>query len=150
MALTERALAINSNLAWAWYFDSWMKTWLAQPDAAIEHAGRAMQLSPQDPMMFQMQSAMAHAHFAAGRYEEALNWAEKALHDRPQHFPALVAAAASAALLGRQSAAESYKDRLLIFAPALRLHDVATIMRYLRPEDLAKWLQALRKAGLPE
>jgi TolB-like protein/Tfp pilus assembly protein PilF len=150
MALTERALAINPNLAWAWYSGSWLKIWLAQPEAAIEHAGRAMQLSPQDPLMFQMQSAMAQAHFTAGRYDEALNWAERALHDRPQHYPALVAAAASAALLGRQSVAESYKDRVLLLAPALRLHDFPALFRYLFPEDLAKWQQALREAGLPE
>jgi len=150
MALTGRALKINPNLALAWYSDSWMKTWHAEPDAAIEHADRAMQLSPRDPMMFQMQAAMSHAHFTAGRYDEALSWAERALHDRPQHFPALIAAAACAALLSRQSEAESYKDRILRFAPAWRLHDLPTLLRYQRPEHLANWLQALRKAELPE
>ena len=150
MALTERALAINPNLALAWYCDSWMRNWLSQPDTAIEHARRAMQLSPQDPMMFQMQASMASAHFIAGRYEEALDWAERALHDKPQHIAALMAAAASAALLGRQSTAESYKDRAVLCAPNQRLHALPSFMRYQRPEYLATWLQALRKAGLPE
>ena len=42
----------------------------------MERLARAMRLSPQDPRMFEMQTATACAHFLAGRDAEALAWAE--------------------------------------------------------------------------
>ncbi len=95
MALIERALTLNPNDALSWRAASWGKQWEGQIDTAIEYCLQAIQLSPQDTSMFQTQTAMAFAHFTAGRYDEALSWAEKALSDRPNHPPALQAAAAS-------------------------------------------------------
>ena len=149
-ALTERALVLNPNLAWAWYSDSWMKIWLGQPKIAIDRIGRAIQLSPQDPMIFQMQSAMSHAHFTAGHYGEALSWAEKALHDRLDHLPALLAASASAAHLGKQAEAEDAKARVLRLFPGIDQRFLATFLPYQRPQDTARWSEGFRKAGFPE
>ncbi len=149
-ALTERALVLNPNLAWAWYSDSWMKIWLGQPKIAIDRIGRAIQLSPQDPMIFQMQSAMSHAHFTAGHYGEALSWAEKALHDRQDHLPALLAASASAAHLGNQAEAEDAKARVLRLFPGIDKRFLATFLPYQRPQDTARWSEGFRKAGFPE
>ena len=149
-ALMERALALNPNLAWAWYSDGWLKVWLGQPEIAIDRIGRAMQLSPQDPMIFQMQTAMSHAHFTAGRYGEAWSWAEKALHDKQDHVPALVAAAASAAHLGQQADAEDAKARLLRHFPGVDQRFLATYLPYQQLQDSARWSEGFRKAGFPE
>ena len=35
-ALIDRAIALNPNLAWAWYFSGWVKVWLGEPEEAIE------------------------------------------------------------------------------------------------------------------
>jgi TolB-like protein len=45
-ALIDRALVVNSNLAVAWSSGGWVKTWLGEPEAAIECFARAMRLSP--------------------------------------------------------------------------------------------------------
>jgi len=149
-ALTERALALNPNLAVAWYSDGWLKVWLGKPEIGIDRIGRAMQLSPQDPMIFQMQSAMAHAHYTAGDYSEAWSWAERALHDRPDHLPALIAAAASAAQLGQKSDAADAKARVLRLVPAMDQRFLATFLPYQQPQDSAQWLEGFRKAGFPK
>ena len=70
-ALLEQALALNQNLAWVWHFSALAKAFLGEPEAAIEHAARAMRLSPQDPQTFAMQMATAWGHFFLGRDEEA-------------------------------------------------------------------------------
>ncbi len=147
-ALTERALALNPNLAVAWYSNGWLNVWLGNPEIGIEHIDRAMQLSPQDPMIFQMQSAMAHAHFTAGDDNAALSWAQRALHDRPDHMPALAAAIVSAAHLGRQSDTEDAKARLLKIAPGLDRNYLATFLPYQQPQDAERWLEGFRIAGL--
>jgi TolB-like protein len=146
-ALTARALALNPNLAWAWYGDGWLNVWLGNPEIGIDRIGRAMQLSPQDPLIFQMQTAMAHAHFTAGDDNQAWSWAQKALHDRPDHFPALLASVVSAAYLGRQKEAEDAKSRLLRLFPGIDLSYLTTFLPYQQHQDAARWSEGFRKAG---
>src|SRR5262245_60299886 len=64
---TDRALELNPNLAWAWLFGGLVKTWLGEPELALQRIGRAMRLSPHDPHIGNMQGGMAWAHFFAGR-----------------------------------------------------------------------------------
>jgi len=97
----DRALDLNPNFARAWFFGGWLKIWLGEPDAAIERFTRAMRLSPRDPFMPRLQNGTAHAHFFAGRYEEAAWWAAMVLRERPEFHDGLRIAAASNALAGR-------------------------------------------------
>src|SRR5262249_41932316 len=62
-AFIDRALALDPNLAEAWFFSGWIRTWLGEPDAAIARHARAMRLSPLGPRLRAMQAAMAYAHF---------------------------------------------------------------------------------------
>jgi hypothetical protein len=50
----------------------WVKVWLGEPDQAVERFAHAMRLGPNGPNLFLMQQGIAHAHFFAGRHEEAL------------------------------------------------------------------------------
>ena len=84
VALVARALALNANLAIAWYASGTVRAFRGgEPDVAIEHLARAMRLSPRDPFMFTMQGVTAFAHFMAGRYEEAAAWAERRFGSGP-------------------------------------------------------------------
>ncbi len=62
--------------------------------------------------MFGMQIATAHGHFFAGRYDEALLWADSAVREQPNFFVGLCVAAAGGALAGRQAEAEKAMARL--------------------------------------
>ena len=68
----DRALALNPNLAGAWYASGWVRIYLGEPDTAIRHFAHAMRLSPLDPQTITMQAGTAFAHFLAGHYDEAL------------------------------------------------------------------------------
>ena len=149
-ALIERALRLNPNFAWAWLFSAWVKIWLGEPEAAIERAARAMRLSPHDPHMFIMQTATAMAHFFAGRYAAALSWAQTTLREKPDAFLAACTVAASQALAGQISEAGKAMARLRELEPALRISNLSDRYTIPRPEDFAKWVDGLRKAGLPE
>jgi TolB-like protein/class 3 adenylate cyclase/Flp pilus assembly protein TadD len=149
-ALIDRALALNPNLAWAWLFSGWVRTYLGDPENAIEHEARAMRLSPHDPQLFQMQAATAFAHFFAGRYSDAVSWAEMALVERPNHVSGIRALAASCAMTGRQEQAKKAMARLRELDPALRLSNLKDVTPLRRPEDFNRLAEGLRKAGLPE
>ena len=150
-AFVERALALNSNLAAAWGFSGWLKACLGNPDTAIKHAALAMRLSPLDPRMFAWQSYIALAHFCAGRYDEAARWAELALRDQPNIAPPMRVAAASHALAGELAEAQQIIKRLRQLDPALRLSNLGDLLPpFRRGEDHARFMDGLRKAGLPE
>ena len=59
-------------------------------------------------------------------------------------------AAASGVLAGRAEEAKRHLARLLDIDPALRISTLKSVMGPFRPEYLAKYENALRKAGLPE
>jgi TolB-like protein len=149
-AMIDRSLALNPNLAWAWHFSALAKAFGGEPEAAIEHAARAMRLSPQDPQTFGMQIAAAHGHFFAGRYAEAVACAESAVREHPNFFIGLCVAAAGGALAGRQAEAEKAMARLRELNSGLRLSNLKSLLPIRRAEDFAHWEEGMRKAGLPE
>ena len=56
IALLDRAVVLNPNLAAAWFLGGFLRVWHGETDAAIEHFTRAMRLSPLDPEMYRMQA----------------------------------------------------------------------------------------------
>ena len=86
-ALINRALLLNPNLAWAWLFSGWAKVALGQSEEAIEQLNRAMRLSPNDPQSFSAYAALGLAHLIAGRYGQALTFAEVAWRAQPEFLP---------------------------------------------------------------
>jgi TolB-like protein/class 3 adenylate cyclase len=150
-ALIDRALVLNSNLAEAWFCGGWVKNWLGEPEPAIERFARAMRLSPLDPRVLRMRSGTAHAHFFLGRYDEAASWAAMALLDNPDFQPGLRIDAASNAMAGRPEQAHKAVARLRQLNPAQRVSSLKALLGpYRRAEDLARYQEGLRQAGLPE
>ena len=149
-AIVDQALTLNPNLAWAWAFGGFVKAWLGEPEAVVERVTRAMRLSPRDPQLFNMQTAMAHAHFLAGRYVEALSWAEAAVRGNPNFAFVNGVVAANAALAGRPEVAEKAVARLRQLQPQLRVSDLMEIFPFRQAEHRNKWIEGLLLAGIPE
>jgi TolB-like protein/class 3 adenylate cyclase len=150
-ALIDRALMLNSNLAEAWFCGGWAKNWLGEPEAAIERFARAMRLSPLDPRVTAMRVGTAHAHFFLGRYDEAASGAAMALQDNPDFQPGLRIVAAGNAMAGRPEQAHKAMARLRQLNPALRVSTLKNVLGpYRQAEDLSRYEEGLRQAGLPE
>ena len=146
----DRALALNPNLAMAWFASGWVRVWVGELDLAIQHMARAMRLSPFDPRLHSMQAAIAFAHFFAGRYEEAVIWSEKAVRAQPNWLTGIRAMAASYALGGRVAEAQKAMTQMLEIDPLRRISNLRDVAGPLRSEDFARYEEALRKAGLPD
>src|SRR5262245_13315465 len=148
--LIGRAVLLNPNLAVARFVSGWLNVWLGKPDAAIAHFAHGMRLSPIDPATGPSMIGIAHAHFVAERYDEALLWADRAIHAH-RSPPAIRIAAASAALDGRRDEAKEYIAMMLQMDPTRRMANVEeTLGPYRRAKDLERYRKALRLAGLPE
>jgi TolB-like protein/class 3 adenylate cyclase len=150
-ALIDRALVLNSNLAEAWFWGGWVKNWLGEPEIAIERFARAIRLNPLDPSMRGVRTGMSHAHFFLGHHDDAASWAAMALQDNPDFQPGLRIAAASNAMAGRLEQAHEAVSRLRQLNTALRVSNLKDVLGpYRRAEDLSRYEEGLRQAGLPE
>jgi adenylate cyclase len=149
-AMIDRALDLNPNLAWAWLYSSWVKVSLGDPETALERVAHARRLSPNDPQKFSFHGVTAIAQLFAGRFAEAYSSAEAVTRELPGFLTSTCIAAVSAAHAGRVSDAQKAVTLILQIDPALRISNVGTLIHFRRPEDAAKWVEGLRKAGLPE
>jgi TolB-like protein/Tfp pilus assembly protein PilF len=150
IALIDRALELNPNLAAAWFLSGFLRVGRGEHDDAIERFTRAMRLSPLDPEISRMQSGMAMAHLLAGRFDAASSWAEMAFRELPSLLYPVGALAASHALAGRMDQAQQAMRHMRQLDPTLRISKLADWLPFYRTEDIAMLADGLRKAGLPE
>jgi TolB-like protein len=149
-AYVNQALMLSPNLAHALLANGWCKIWLGEPEAAIQQFTHVIRLSPVDLLMPSMHAGLASAHFFAGDYEKASLLAGRLLQEKPDFVVALRYAAASNALLGRLEEAQRAMGRLRKIDPLWRMSDVVDQVPLRRAEDMARYEDGLRKAGLPE
>ena len=150
IALIDRAKLLNPNLASAWFLGGFLRALNGEPASALEHFGHAVSLSPLDPEMFRVQLGMALAHFFAENYDSAVAWADKAAGNLPSLLVASGVTAASHALAGRGDEAKQAMERLLALDPSARVANLRDWLPIHRPDDMARFAQGLRLAGLPE
>ncbi|MFO1056476.1 MAG: BTAD domain-containing putative transcriptional regulator [Dongiaceae bacterium] len=148
--LIERALALDPNWAWGWLFGGWVKVWLGEAEPALDRVARAMRLSPRDPQRFNMSTVVAWGHFLAGRYAEARGAALAALSEKPDYVSALRLLAAAGALGGWPEDAARAMARLATLDPGASIAGIRARDPLRRDEDLARFAEGLRRAGLPD
>jgi TolB-like protein len=150
VAAVDRALVLNPNLSTAWYLSGFQRISLGKHDDAVERFARAMRLSPLDPEIFQMQTGTAMAHMFARRFDVACAWAEKARAERPNILRVSSFSAASYALAGRLDEARRAMEHVRSIDATFRIANIEDWVVLRRPEDLAMFVDGLRRAGLPE
>jgi TolB-like protein len=150
LALIGRAQRLSPGHALVWYVSGWLQLFAGHPRTALEHLETASRLSPDHPLAFKMQAAVAYAQFLEGHEDEAGRSAARALHVRPDYHTALRAAAAAQASLGRTTEARSLLARVRAANPGLRSSGLPRLLPFQRPADLERWAEGLRLAGLPD
>jgi TolB-like protein/class 3 adenylate cyclase len=149
-AALDRALALNPNAAHAWMARANIHALRNQPEAAIEALERARRLSPFDPYTFVYAVNIAIAHLAARRFEQATEWADRALHDQPRTVAAMRVKIAANAHLGHLDAARAELSRMLAIDPKMTIAGFRAHAHFMASEVLELYIAGLRLAGLPE
>ena len=158
IAAFERAIQLNPSLAAAHYFLGSSLAIAGRPDEAITSIETAIRLSPHDPMMPVYLGAMALAHFAAERYEDAVDWTKRSVRASggplvreagggPLYWPLL---ASSYAHLGRLDDARASLEQLARHEPDYSVADAEQTFAAAVPSLVERYLDGLRKAGLKE
>jgi tetratricopeptide (TPR) repeat protein len=149
IACLNRALEMNSNSALAYGFSAQVRVQRGDYEKAIEHAERALRLSPFDPFNYHAYMALALSYLWTGRPDDGAAYATLAVQFNPALSPSHAILVANLVGAGRLDEARAAVQRLIDVAPD------ATASGFVRaawthPALMEEFGEALRKAGLPD
>jgi TolB-like protein/Flp pilus assembly protein TadD len=151
LQLLRRALELDPNSAFAYYVDGWLRMHAGEPDIALERCAWALRLSPRDPLA--AAAAMSTSGLAlilAGRFDEAVDWGDRAVREAPDFaYPRRVHAAALA-LAGRLGEARAAGAALVAIEPGFTVDSFVTRIPLRATQANRLLFDGLRRAGLPE
>jgi tetratricopeptide (TPR) repeat protein len=143
----QHALDLNPNFAAAHGFLGHALVLDGRSDQAIAHSEQAIRMSPHDPQNALFNVGLAAAHYLAGRFNEAIVCARKAMQQRFGLTNGHRIYIASLAQAGQIDEARAALAKLQELQPG---HSIAWIERNIpyTPGPMAKFLEGMRKAGL--
>ncbi len=144
----ERALALDPWSPFAWIRRGWLSAYHGDPDGAIRELRLVLHLMPFEPLRHLAFIGIGCAHFAAGRYEQAANWARAGVESYPDSFWADRITAAAAAHAGARAQARRIVRRLLRQDPNLTVAEARTAWPF-QPQFMTRLADGLAAAGLP-
>ena len=143
----RRAVELNPNFAAAHGYWGYALAFDGQSEEAIERLSLAIRMSPRDRQNAIYFGGMAVAHYLAGRYEQAIEWSRKAVHQGPSITAPHRILCASLAQAGRLDEARATLARIREMQPHISIAWVEDMVPY-TPAQLPRFLDGLRKAGL--
>ena len=146
----ENAIDLNPNLANAYGAVGQALALAGEYESAVTHINKAIRLSPHDPFIVYWFGHLGLAAFADERYEDACNWGRKTIQQNPRFPGGHRLVAASCGQLGRIQDAASELEELLLLMPGMTADDVRKQVPFKRPNDMERYIDGLRKAGLSD
>jgi tetratricopeptide (TPR) repeat protein len=146
----RRATDLDPNSAFARGYIGVSHAFAGEPDAALPHLDEAIRLSPRDPLLIIWYLAKGWAVLLAERYEEAIEFTNRAADSNPEFPDIYTVRAAAEGQLGRVDAARSTLGELLRRLPGLTVGDERLSRPFVRAADRERFLTGLRRAGLPD
>jgi len=150
IAWFERAIALNPNSAHAFGRGAVVRYHAGNYAMAIDHADRAMRLSPFDHYSFLFSFARGASHFHLRQVPEAVLWLSKAVQQNPRFTSTYVSLGSALAYEGRMEDARAVIRRLLELHPADSLAWRRHRRLLSREDDFERLMDGARLAGLPE
>jgi TolB-like protein/class 3 adenylate cyclase len=147
-SMVEQAVALNPNLAIAWYSRGWVTMMCGDAERAIESFDRMIRLSPLDPLRVGAWIGSSFAFFCLGRYEDGCASAIKSVQVVADAHT-LGAYIVNAIRAGRAAEAQEAAARLLRSQPDFRATHAEEAFPTRSSELRDQIIAALREAGLP-
>lgn len=147
----EIAIGLNPTLASAHCGLADTLAYEGRYDEALECFRKAIALSPRDPQRWAFLTYGALALIFKGEFQTALQWADQAIEIPNCQYWTSAHRAVALAGLGRAREAQDTVSRLLAQEPRFSVAFAARKLFYIRqPQQLACYLDGLRRAGVPE
>ncbi len=150
LALHERALSLNPNLAMAWALSGVAYAYLGDWEEAERRITRYKKLSPLDPHAFFYDTAFIIVALLKRDYESAVIAGRAVSEMTPSFSAAYKPYLAALGHLGRQPEAKMARDRLLAMEPEFTIERFLATAPLERDSDREAYAEGLRRAGVPE
>jgi adenylate cyclase len=148
IAECERALDLAPNLDISNIWMGLVLTYAGRHEEAVRYCEQALRLNPIPPAWnFR---ALGWAYFGAGRYEEAIAAHKKGLQRTPNDILTNEALTVAYSWAGRLEEARAQAAEILRINPKYSVEQRAKRSLYKNQADRDRYLDGLRKAGLPE
>jgi DNA-binding SARP family transcriptional activator/tetratricopeptide (TPR) repeat protein len=149
-ALHERAIALNPNLAIAWCFSGLACSYLGDHAEALRRMNIALRLAPSDPHGFFYDTALIMPHLLIGDLGSAIDAGRRAIEINPLFSSAYKGYLSALGLMGERQEVGVILRRLMKLEPTFSVRQAVTRSPLSRPEDVARYAEGLRRAGLRE
>ena len=159
IAEDRRAFDLDPSLVDAYWHMGFVMRRVGEFQTSLELIDKALRLSPRDPFRATWYADKAGSHFALKQYDQAIEWARRAVEIDPNNSIPYTYLIPALALTGQESQAHEALGHYLATRGALRtvagwksaraqLVNEHTDPRYVEYWD--RWIEGLRKAGLQE
>ena len=150
IAAAERSIELNPSNASAHGHLGTMLDVVGRHDEGIASLEHCIRLSPKEPLGAHVHMTfLARAHLAAGRYDDAIEWGQKALAQHAPYPPATYIIAIALAHLGRQAEAQEALEQCEREQPGF-VEQRRQWQPYRDPSKNEHILDGLRIAELPD
>ena len=159
LAEDRRAFDLDPSLVDAYWHMGYVLRRLGEFQTSLEFIDRALRLSPRDPFRASWYADKAGSHFALKQYDQAIEWARRAVEINPDNSIPYLYLIPALALTGQESQAHEALGRYLAHRDATRtvagwksaraqFVNERTDRRYVEYWD--RLIEGFRKAGLQE
>ena len=143
------AITANPNDSLAWLLKGTLHAFRGEGREAVRSTGRALRLSPLDPLKYYYDSLSATAALAAGEPQRAVELAQRSIRSNRLHTSTLRALAIGRWQLGDATGARSAIEQLLTSEPGLTVSAWRARTPSRGHAICEDWAKALEAAGLP-
>jgi DNA-binding SARP family transcriptional activator/TolB-like protein len=150
MALHQRALSLNPNLAMAWALSAVTFAYAGDTDEAERRNDRYKRLSPLDPHAFFFDAFYILIYLLKGDYESAVAIGRTVSEMNTGFSAACKPYLAALGHLGRTREALIVRRRLAAIEPEFSVQKFLATTPLARESDKQRYAEGLRLAGLPE
>jgi TolB-like protein len=146
--LFDRALSLSNSNALSLSCSALALSWMGKTDCAIERAGRALRLSPFDPLNYLAYNALAISHFHLRQYDAARDAARRSIQSNPRFGMTHAFLAAALARLGCGEAAREAGRQAVACDPNFSIHKFSVAAGF-EPSVFTPFAEAWREVGIP-
>jgi TolB-like protein/Flp pilus assembly protein TadD len=144
------AIRLNANLANAYGMLAVVHGFMGEYEKSVQAMETAFTLSPRDRGKLFWLAGKGIGAYITKRYEEVIDNARAMLRENPNFGAAHRHLAAALAMVDRDKEAADAMARLRELMPELTISQVRQMVPVKDPNANERWLEGLRRAGLPE
>jgi adenylate cyclase len=149
MTAARRSLEFNPDYNMGLWVLGAAQIFAGEFETGTQHGLRAVNIDIRDPYVHLYSRVVAYGHLNAGRYDEAVDWFQRADQAAPGAPPNLLGLIVSQQLAGDMEGAREAVSGLLERSPALKISDLYPLPY----REHARWIEfaeTLRRAGVAE